>query len=81
MATIAPKPKRLKKGDKANLATLLRAADNRDLAIVSAVRKSDNKPVALVCAMQRNADQTITPMPLAVMIEGNPFEDFYDPTA
>lgn len=36
--------------------------------------------VELVCAMQHNDDGTLTPIPLAVMVEGNPFEDFEDPT-
>jgi hypothetical protein len=59
---------------------LLRAAKEGDLGLISAVRKADKKPVALVAAMQRNRDGTITPVPLAVMCEGNPFEDFEDPT-
>ena len=63
-----------------NFNTLLLAADNADLCLVSATRRADQKPVALVCARQRNEDETFTPVPLAVMCEGNPFEDFDDPT-
>ena len=73
-------PPRLRKGDRQNFDTLLRAASDGALALVSAIRKADQHPVALVCAMQHNPDQTITPVPFAVMVEGNPFEDFYDPT-
>lgn len=73
-------PPALTDGYKANFETLKRAADFGDLALVSAIRKADQKPVALVCAMQMNDDETITPIPLAVMCEGNPFEDFEDPT-
>lgn len=73
-------PTAISKADQSNFNTLCKALYNRDLAAVSAIRKSDGKQVTLVCAMQRNADETITPMPLAVMIEGNPFEDFEDPT-
>ena len=73
------KPPPLGAGDKANFSTLLRATANQDLALVSAIRKKDKKPVALVCAMAREGE-TIMPMPLAVIIEGNPFDDFEDPT-
>lgn len=79
--TGVPTPPPLREGDKANFATLLRAANNGDLAIVSAIRKSDNKAVALVCAMGWDNDtKQFLPAPLAVMIEGNPFDDFFDPT-
>jgi len=73
-------PPKLRKGDIANFNTLLRAADNEDLALVSAIRKADRAAVALVCAMQQNEDGTITPIPCAVMVEENPFELFEDPT-
>lgn len=73
-------PPKLTKGYKANFKTLLTAANSGDLALVSAIRIADNQPVALVCAMQRNPDETLTPIPLAVMVEGNPFELFRDPT-
>lgn len=75
------KPPRLRKGDRMNFDTLLRAADDGALALVIAIRKADQRPVALVCAMQQNDDETITPVPFAVMVEGNPFELFDDPTA
>ena len=74
-------PPKLRKGDRSNFQTLLRAADDGALAIVSAIRKADQQPVALLCAMQRNdADDTISPVPFAVMVEGNPFELYEDPT-
>lgn len=74
-----PQPKPLRKGDKANFKTLLRAAGNQDLALVSAIRKSDREKVALVCAMEFDGTNYL-PKPLAVMIEGDPFELFEDPT-
>ena len=73
-------PIRLRKGDRANFSTLRAASEHGDLALVSAIRKSDQANVALVCAMSTNGDGTITPVPLAVMVEGNPFELFEDPT-
>ncbi len=74
------KPPKLHQADRGNFQTLLRAADDGALALVSAIRKADQQPVALVCAMQHNKDETITPVPFAVMVEGNPFELFEDPT-
>lgn len=74
------KPPTLRKGDRQNFDTLLRAAGDGALALVSAIRRADQQPVALVCAMQHNDDETITPVPFAVMVEGNPFEMFDDPT-
>lgn len=74
------KPPALCEAYRRNFQTMFKAGKNGDLALVSAVRKADQKPVALVCAMQVNKDDTITPIPFAVMCEGNPFEDFEDPT-
>ena len=72
--------KPLREGDRANFETLLLAAQNGDLAVVSAIRKSDKAQVALVCAMSKEGSD-IRPVPLAVMVEGNPYELFEDPTA
>ena len=74
--TPPPIPKHVKE----NFNTMLKAAKNGQIAAVSAVRKEDQKPVVLVCAMQTNEDETITAVPFAVMIDGNPFELFEDPT-
>lgn len=68
-------------GHQANFATLKRASKNGDLALLSAVRKLDGANVALVCAMGRNDAGFIRPAPLAVMVEGNPYELFEDPTS
>jgi hypothetical protein len=48
--------------------------------LVSAINAADQTPASLACAMSSNDDGTITPVPLAVMIKGNPFELFEDPT-
>jgi hypothetical protein len=73
-------PPALDEADRTNFETLKRAHRAGNLALVSAIRRADQAPVALVCAMQRNDDDTITPIPFAVMVEGNPFELFEDPT-
>lgn len=74
------KPPKLAEANRINFQTLGKAFGHGAVALVSAIRKSDKQPVALVCAMQQNEDETITPIPFAVMIEGNPFELFEDPT-
>lgn len=77
-----PTPIALRPGDKANFETLKRAHREGRLALVSAVRKSDGAPVALVAAIGDDPDTgEYVVSPLAVMVEGNPFEDFHDPTA
>lgn len=72
------KAPKLAKGYKHNYDTLLQAAENGDLALMSAIRKSDQQPVALVCAMNRHENEDISMVPLAVMVEGNPYE-LYEP--
>jgi hypothetical protein len=71
----------LSKGDKANFETLKRAFGDRSICLMWALRKSDGKEVALVCAVNhhsefRGSGDECDIVPLAVMIEGNPFEDF-----
>jgi hypothetical protein len=76
---MSKKPGKIPVGDRHNFQTLQNAHDNGELALVSAIRKSDGKQVSLVCAMQMGAE-SIVPVPVAVMIEGNPYELFEDPT-
>jgi hypothetical protein len=71
--------KKLRKGDKVNFQTLRQACDSCRLALMPSVRKSDGKQVALVCAMNFDGEDYY-PVPLAVMVEGNPFDLFEDPT-
>ena len=77
--TSVPPP--LHKGYKHNFRTLLKAAANNDLSLVSA-RRNDGTPVALVAAVSEDpADpESRVIIPIACMIEGNPFEMFQDPT-
>jgi len=73
----------LREGDKGNFMVLEKAAELGDLALVSSIRKSDGAQVALVCAIsveEEDGEKVFRPVPLAVMIEGDPYEDFEDPT-
>lgn len=76
-----PIPPALLDGHRKNFNTLRRAWRDGALALVSAIRTDAARtPVALICAMQRNPDKTITPVPFAEMVNGNPFELYHDPT-
>lgn len=67
----------LSDGYAANFETLLRAGVNRDLALLSCIRKSDNAPVAMVVAVNWDEDAVVWRFaPLAVLCEGNPFDDY-----
>ena len=76
------KPPKLKKAYRENFNTLLQAAKNGDLALVSAIRKKDNSPVALICAINHNSPthSPITLTPIAELIQGNPYQLYQDPT-
>ncbi len=69
----------LRKSDKKNFATLSRAFRQGHVALVDVLRLKDRKKIAAVCAMAHNADGTITMIPLATLVEGNPFEELAPP--
>ncbi len=69
----------LRQSDKQNFETLSRAFSRSQVALVDVLRLKDRKQVAAVCALQANRDGTITLIPFATLVEGNPFEDFAPP--
>jgi len=68
----------LRESDKANFNTLCKARDNGDLALMDCRRKADGAKVAMVCAVAWDGE-TYNFTPLAVMVEGNPYELFDPP--
>jgi len=69
--------------DKLNFETLLEAAENGDLCVMQVRRRSDGKEIAAVCAVNHGtegAEDEFAFIPLATMVEGNPFE-LFDPPA
>lgn len=69
-----------KRADFKNFMTLKSAFQNGDAGIVYTKRKSTGEEVALVCAFSQDpAANETTITPLAVMVEGNPYEDFESP--
>ena len=69
----------LRKSDKKNFATLSRAFRQGHVALVDVLRLKDRKKIAAVCAIQQNGDGTMTMIPFATLVEGNPFEEFAPP--
>ena len=67
---------RLQENDKTNFHILMRAAKNGDLGLVSAIRRSDHATVALVCVPVVADNGDTGHMPIAVMVEGNPYDQF-----
>lgn len=74
------KPGPITAGEKEMFGTLGLAYENGDLALVSMIRKSDQKRVSVICVMSWNADGTISPLPIAEMMDENPYEKYEDPT-
>jgi len=72
----------LRKWNKANFKTLLRAAASGDLALMEVRRRADGKVVAALCAVGFDPNDgkggTYGITPFAIMVEGNPF-DMFDP--
>jgi hypothetical protein len=76
----AAKPGPLADGYRRNFATLLKAVKAGDVALVSARRQVDGGAVALVCAVNRPGGEYEL-IPMAAMIDGDPFQIYEDPTA
>lgn len=68
----------LSEADRKNFETLQRAMQNGDLALLEAIRRSDGKKVALVVGLSQQGEEVLI-YPFAVMVEGNPYEDFISP--
>ena len=76
-----PVPDQIPDWAKANLTTLLKAADNGHIALLSAIHKDTGETHFLVTAMGWDKDKKeYLPSPLARMIDENPYEAYYDPT-
>ena len=61
-----------------NFGTLCDAVKCNRIVIMECKRKKDNEIVNLVCAMNFDNGEVIM-MPLAEMMTGDPYEDYYPP--
>ena len=66
-------------GYKDNFDTLSRAFGDQSVAMVECKDRATGKLVAVVCAMQRDSDGSVTMVPFARMIDGNPYEQLDPP--
>lgn len=69
----------LRRGDRANFNTLVKASDDGQLALMEMRRRSDGAVVAGICAVYVDEDNNYNFVPLATMVEGNPYELFDPP--
>jgi len=70
---------RLLRGERANFGTLLRAAAAGQLALVQVTEKTTGCKRAAICAINHDG-KTYEMVPLALMVDGNPYE-LFDPPA
>jgi hypothetical protein len=61
-----------------NFETLLRAAKNKDLALMQCTNKLTNAPVIVICAVMQTNDEYQF-VPLAKLFEGDPYEELDPP--
>lgn len=66
-------------GHTANFNNLLRAARNRDLALVSCTDAKTGEPVAAICMVNIDPDGTVDMVPVARMFNTNPYEELLPP--
>ena len=71
---------RLRDEDRQKFEQLQAAFRNDQIALVSSRRISDRKPVALLVAIWREADGMFHMLPLAELIQGNPFDQYEEPS-
>lgn len=67
-------------GEKANFQTLRAACKDNNLALLVCEMRHLGTRVAVICAVNRNDDDSISPVPIAKMFTGNPYDELRDPT-
>lgn len=71
----------IKDGERANFETLREACKDDRLALIVCETQHLGARVAVVCAMNVNEDGSVSPVPLAKLFTGNPYEEIRGPTA
>lgn len=61
-------------GHKATFETLQAAFGNGDVALMECQLASTGEPVAVLCAANRQEDGAVEFVPLATLLNGNPYE-------
>ncbi len=71
--------RKLTKGERANLNTLIAAAKAGDLALISGRINATGEEVAIIAAISRDGDQFCV-VPFGHLCPDNPYEYYADPT-
>ncbi len=66
-------------GHRRNFSTLLRAAENGDLALVECTDASTGEPRYVLCAVARDADEMFVMTPFGHLADGNPYDHYRPP--
>ena len=69
----------LAEGHRSNLDTIVRAAENGDLAILECSRRLTGEPVPVLVAVHRDETGYFVFTPLALMFTDNPYEELIGP--
>lgn len=69
----------LKKGYRRNFQTLLDAAENNNISLVSCTDVKTGKPSAVICAVNGPNDGSLEFVPLAKLFDENPYEEVTPP--
>lgn len=64
---------------KQNFDTLLHAVMNGRICLMECKRKKDGEIVNLVCVINYDDDGSVITIPVAEMMTGDPFEDYFPP--
>ena len=62
-----------------NLETIKKAMENGDLGLIECTRKDNGETVVLIAARYTDDDNTLVMVPLAVMIDSDPYQVFAPP--
>lgn len=77
--TIADNSRPLNEAEKANFATLQRAAANGDLALLSGADAETGEHRAIICAVAQTEDGDYQITPFGHLAPGDPFEAYLPP--
>lgn len=67
---------KIQKSYKSNFETLQKAIKNGDACIVKVIENKTGELRVAVCAIQPDGESGVMFVPLALLFDGNPYEDF-----
>ncbi|MFM1990253.1 MAG: hypothetical protein RJA99_3210 [Pseudomonadota bacterium] len=67
-------------GHVANFKAMLRAALNKDLALIQCTDAKTGEPVPTICMVNKDAEGNVEFMPVARMFNTNPYQELLPPS-